>query len=146
MSQQITTGSRVTLHFTFTDSEGEVRLTTLGDEPAQIIIGGGNLSASIEEHLLGQGPGDHEEIQLAAGEAFGEHAEERVQPLRREGFPADMELQTGLLIGFDTPEGETAGLIVDLNDEQVIVDFNHPLAGEALSFRYQIIDVSQLEA
>jgi len=135
------TGSLVTLHLTFTDSNGEVRLTTFGEEPVRIEIGKGQLTPGLEQLLMGHVAGDRDEIQVTAADAFGEHDTERVQALPRSGFPPEMDLQPGLLIGFDTPPGEPAGLILELNDRHVLVDFNHPLAGETLSFRYHIIDV-----
>ncbi|MCK5383177.1 MAG: peptidylprolyl isomerase [Gammaproteobacteria bacterium] len=134
--------STVTLHLSLTLEDGTVAESTFDDEPLTFILGDGTLVEGLELGLYGLRPGDTQRLSLFPEQAFGLRDPEKVHRLPRADFPAEMALEPGCIIGFDTPEGEELpGMIVSTDDTSVEVDFNHPLAGRVLIFDVEIIDV-----
>jgi FKBP-type peptidyl-prolyl cis-trans isomerase SlpA len=134
--------TRVTLHFSLANTDGEELTSSFDDEPATLNMGNGVLSEGLEMSLYGLQVGDHQTITLTQQQAFGPRDEEKVQLLARRSFPPDMALKPGLVIAFETPEGEElAGIVTEWDESEVTVDFNHPLAGQAVVFRVEILAV-----
>jgi FKBP-type peptidyl-prolyl cis-trans isomerase SlpA len=134
--------STVTLHLSLTLEDGTVAESTFDDEPLTFTLGDGSLVEGLELGLYGLHPGDTQRLNLFPEQAFGLRDPEKVHRLPRVDFPADMALEPGCIIGFDTPEGEELpGMIVSTDDTSVEVDFNHPLAGRVVIFDVEIIDV-----
>ncbi|MBV1786684.1 FKBP-type peptidyl-prolyl cis-trans isomerase, partial [Marinobacterium sp. D7] len=90
--------------------------------------------------MLGLKPGDHVELTIAPERGFGQHNPSNVQVMPRSEFK-DMELEPGLVVSFQEPGSEIPGVIAEFNDERVMVDFNHPLAGKTLLFEVKIMAV-----
>lgn len=142
MKYPISPESTVTLHLSLTLEDGTVAESTFDDEPLTFILGDGTLVEGLELGLYGLRPGDTQRLSLFPEQAFGLRDPEKVHRLPRADFPADMALEPGCIIGFDTPEGEELpGMIVSTDDTSVEVDFNHPLAGRVVIFDVEIIDV-----
>ncbi len=142
MKYPISPESTVTLHLSLTLEDGTVAESTFDDEPLTFILGDGTLVEGLELGLYGLRPGDTQRLSLFPEQAFGLRDPEKVHRLPRADFPAEMALEPGCIIGFDTPEGEELpGMIVSTDDTSVEVDFNHPLAGRVLIFDVEIIDV-----
>ncbi|MCU7960003.1 MAG: peptidylprolyl isomerase [gamma proteobacterium symbiont of Bathyaustriella thionipta] len=139
---RIQPGSRVSLHLALRFANGDTALSTFEEEPLQFRLGDGTLSAGLEMALYGLSAGDREKLELMPEQAFGAHDASLVHSLLRSDFPADMPLESGLVIQFDTPSGEqTAGTIKKIETEQVEVDFNHPLAGVPLHLETYIVSI-----
>ena len=137
-------GYQATLHFVLKmdDADAHEVDRTPPDMPVTVIIGDGTLPEGFEKHLLGMKAGDAGEFKIPAAEAFGVKDPANVQLFPRETFPADMELDIGLVIGFSDPSGnEFPGMVTDIQPDQVSVDFNHPLSGHDLIFEVQVLDV-----
>jgi len=146
---QIAPGSHVTLHYRLAalidGAEREV-ISTLGGRPATLQLGGGQLTAGLESCLLGLAEGDEASFEVAAADAFGERSAEMVQTLSRATFDANADLQTDYVAGdvveFNRPDGgRLAGVLKQRDERQVVVDFNHPLAGLPLRFSVRVIGV-----
>ena len=140
---QIDANSAVTLHFALLTEAGDTIDTTFVGEPASLAIGDGNLLPHFEACLLGLKAGDHQHFTLPPEQAFGQHNQANLQRLKRHQFGADMVLEKGLVVSFaDAANGELPGVISALEGDEVVVDFNHPLAGKTLTFEVKIISVS----
>ena len=140
---EIAPGSRVTLHLALTFTDGTEALSTFGEEPETLVLGDGTLTPGLELALYGLKAGDEQTLTLTAEQAFGFRDEEQVHPIPRDRFPPEMELAEGQVIGFTTPEGtEVAGTVLELGEDAVTVDFNHPLAGHEIVFRVRILEVA----
>jgi len=138
----ISPGSTVTLHLSLTLEEGTVAESTFDDEPLTFTLGDGTLVEGLELGLYGLKAGATQRLVLEPQQAFGLHDPDKLHRLGREEFPAELQLQPGVIIGFDTPSGEElSGTLVSLTDETVVVDFNHPLAGRVVVFEVEIIAV-----
>lgn len=140
---EITSSNEVTLHFAIALCDGTVITTTFDDDPVTLTMGTGNLTENLEKTLYGLKPGEKQSLILEAENAFGPRDEEKAYFMPRSSFPSDMELEPELVISFATPAGdELAGIVQELDEAQVKVDFNHPLAGHDIVFTVQIISIN----
>jgi len=134
--------STVTLHLSLALEDGTVAESTFEDEPLTFTLGDGTLVEGLELGLYGLKAGATQRLVLQPEQAFGRHDPDKLHQLARAEFAAELELEPGVIIGFDTPSGEELpGTIVSLTDESVAVDFNHPLAGQVIVFEVEIIEV-----
>lgn len=143
----IQTGRRVTLHFSLLFPTGEEIDTTRNGKPASFIVGDGNLLPGFEAVLLGKTTGYAEQITLPPDQAFGDHNPDNVRLLPRSRF-ADIQddLEEGLMVSFQSPEGELPGVVVEVFEETLKVDFNHPLSGREIVFDVAILSVQDAQA
>ncbi|GAA4423028.1 FKBP-type peptidyl-prolyl cis-trans isomerase [Acidovorax lacteus] len=140
-------GSFLTLHYRLAGPAGDV-INTFTDKPATLSLGTGELSPAMEQRLLGLAEGTRSTFTLAAGEAFGERNPDMVQWVARKllnelGDPHE-QYQVGDVVQFPTPDGlgSYAGAVQQVRgDGAVLFDFNHPLAGQPVTFEVQIIGV-----
>ncbi|MDP2679445.1 MAG: FKBP-type peptidyl-prolyl cis-trans isomerase [Rhodoferax sp.] len=143
-------GSFLTLHYRLSGPAGDV-VNTFVSAPATLTLGTGELSPALELRLIGLAEGSRTTLELAAGEAFGPRSPDMVQWMARKELldlgGAGESYAVGDVVKFPTPDGqgEFAGVIVDFRGdhkgEAVLFDFNHPLAGQPVTFEVQLIGV-----
>jgi len=135
-------GSEVLMHFTLSLADGTVADSTDEDEPLRFVMGDGTLIEGLELVLYGLKPGDRQCLSIDPRDAFGFPDEENIHTMPRSEFPAEMQLEAGLIISFTTPSGEEVpGAIREIKDDEVVVDFNHPLAGNEIIFDVEILEI-----
>ena len=143
-------GSFLTLHYRLSGPSGDV-INTFGGQPATLTLGTGELAPAVEAQLLGLPEGSHSTFELPAGAAFGERNPEMLQWLARKVL-SDMgdpgaQYQVGDVVQFPTPDGQGqfAGAVRQLRSDErgeaVLFDFNHPLAGQPVTFEVHVIGV-----
>lgn len=133
--------SRVTLHFTLKLATGEVVDTTKEKQAATFEMGDGSLLPGFEQVLIGLKAGDKQEFHILPEQGFGQHNPQNQQVIPRNQF-TDMDLQEGLMVMFrDAANTELPGVVASFDDKEVVVDFNHPLAGKELLFDVEVIEV-----
>jgi FKBP-type peptidyl-prolyl cis-trans isomerase SlpA len=138
--------SSVILHLSLTLEDGTVAESTFGDEPLSFVMGDGTLVRGLELGLYGLRPGDTQRLVLYPEQAFGLRDPDKIHRMRRADFDDEMVLEPGVIIGFETPDGEEIpGSVSAVGDESVEIDFNHPLAGHTVIFNVEIIDVLPAE-
>ena len=134
--------TRMTMHFSLSLEDGTEVDSTFDHKPAVFEFGDGNLLPGVEKHLLGMAAGDDRVFDIPPEDAFGQPNPANVQRFDRNTFDADMELAEGLVISFaDAQNTELPGVVKSVSDEEVVVDFNHPLAGRTLKFRVKILEL-----
>ena len=134
-------GSRITLHFSVSLADGALIDTTKNGNPATFTFGDGSLLEGFEQSILSLKVGDRRSVFLTAEQGFGPYNEDNVQRFPGSQF-ADMALEPGLVISFaDAARAELPGVVKEITDEWVWVDFNHPLAGRELTFEVEIINI-----
>ncbi|MEA3242677.1 MAG: peptidylprolyl isomerase [Pseudomonadota bacterium] len=139
---QITIGSIVTMHFALRLADGTVADSSFDNEPLSFVVGDGALDKGLELALIGLEAGDRQTLTLMPGQAFGVRDAAALQWLERDQFPPDMALEEGQIIGFTGQAGEdVAGAVIEMQDQRVRVDFNHPLAGREIEFEVEILSV-----
>ena len=140
MTITIDKGTRVTLNFALALKTGDVVDSNFDAPPATFTMGDGNLLAGFEERLVGLIPGDEGEFLIPPEKAFGQHNSQNIQTMARHEF-AQEDMTPGLVLSFKNGDGELPGVVVEVSDDEVSVDFNHPLSGQTIVFRVKIIDV-----
>ena len=140
-------GSFLTLHYRLAGPAGDV-INTFNEKPATLSLGAGELSPAMEEQLIGLAEGTHTTFELPAGVAFGERNPDMVQWVARKlmnelGDPHE-QYSAGDVVQFPTPDGlgSYAGAVVQVREDgAVLFDFNHPLAGQPVTFEVKLIGV-----
>jgi FKBP-type peptidyl-prolyl cis-trans isomerase SlpA len=145
---QVQEGSFLTLHYRMSGPGGQVIINTFDGQPATLSLGAGELSPGIEQRLMGLEEGTRTVLELEPGEAFGERQPEMVQWVARKllkelGDPHE-QYKEGDVVQFPTPDGlgSYAGAAIEVREDgAVLFDFNHPLAGQPVTFEVQLIGV-----
>jgi FKBP-type peptidyl-prolyl cis-trans isomerase SlpA len=138
---------RVTLHFALKLENGDTVDSTFDKAPATFTIGDGNLLPGFERKLFGLHKGERAQFSVLPEDAFGQPNPNNVQRFKRDQFDATLELHKGLIISFaDASKAELPGVVSEFDAQQVVVDFNHPLAGHTIAFDVEIIDVQIIDA
>jgi FKBP-type peptidyl-prolyl cis-trans isomerase SlpA len=136
--------SRVTLHFALRLEDGSDVDSTFNDKPASFNYGDGSLLPTIERKLLGMISGDKKIFTISPEDGFGQRNPNNLQEFPRNNFSAHADLAPGLMLSFaDANKAELPGVVAEIHDDIVIVDFNHPLAGHTLNFDVEIISVER---
>ena len=142
--QRIGQNTQVTLHFALRLENGDTVDSTFDKSPATFKVSDGSLLPGFEAALFGFKAGDKRTLEILPENAFGQPNPQNVQIIPRSQFK-DMELSQGLLVIFnDAANTELPGVVKEFDDEQVTIDFNHPLAGKTLTFEVDIKDVKAL--
>ena len=140
-------GSFLTLHYRLAGPDGADVVNTFNEQPATLSLGTGELAPAMEARLLGLAEGSRMTFELAPGEAFGERNPELLQRVKlallHELGDPDASYGVGDVVQFPTPGGEAsyAGVVREVGDDWLLFDFNHPLAGQPLTFEVQLIGV-----
>jgi len=140
-------GSFLTLHYRLAGPAGGV-INTFADKPATLSLGTGELSPAMEQHLLGLVEGTRATFELPAGAAFGERNPDMQQwvakKLLNELGSADEKYSPGDVVKFPTPDGmgSYAGAVMQVREDGAVrFDFNHPLAGQPVTFEVHVIGI-----
>jgi len=147
MSSQDTTmvigpDKRVTLHFSVILLDGTVLDSTKQKDPATFVVGDGNILPGFEQSIFGLKVGDKRSVVLEAEQAFGPYNEDNIQRMHRSRFNQDIALEPGVVISFaDKSKAETPGVVKSVEGDEIVIDFNHPLAGRDLTFDVEIINI-----
>lgn len=139
---QAKSGDTVTVHYTGKLDDGTVFDSSEGREPLQFSIGGGNLIPGFEEAVVGMTPGESKTATIPSDQAYGPYYQEKVLVVDRQQMPSNIPVDVGLRLQIRQPEGPAIPVVVtDVNDAQVTLDANHPLAGEDLTFEIHLVDI-----
>lgn len=148
MDQSIAAGKVVGIYFTLKNQAGEVLDTNRrGGKPMPFLQGASNILPSLEQALDGKRKNDYVAITLAPEQAYGPRRDDLIRKVPRAGFPKDRELVPGMRLTGKDPDGRTRlALIVAVEENEVTVDENHPLAGQTLYFEITVCGVRDATA
>ena len=142
----VSEGTRVYLNFSDSLEDGSEVDSNFGQDPVDFVIGDGSLLPGFERLMFGMSAGERQMFKVAPENAFGQPNDNNMQYLPRDHFDDDVELEIGLVFSFaDAAGGELPGMIISFDDEEVAVDFNHPLAGRNILFDVLIHRVEPAE-
>ncbi|WP_286234871.1 FKBP-type peptidyl-prolyl cis-trans isomerase [Thalassotalea sediminis] len=136
----------VILHYAVSDSEDTLIDSSYDHQPLAVIHGTGYLIPGLEEALTDHKAGDKFEVEVAAENAYGERHDGFVQTVPKSLFQGIEDLDVGTQLRATTDEGEQTVIVIDVQDEEITVDGNHPLAGIDLKFDVEIIEVREATA
>ncbi len=139
-------GAYLTLHYRLASIDGADIVSTFRDNPATLQLGSGQLAPFLEACLIGLPEGEQRTFELPPEKAFGLRNPDLVQRISRatldENSAADAQYEIGDLVDFAAPGGgRFAGVLREINAENALFDFNHPLAGQTLKFEVKIIGI-----
>ena len=137
---QVTRDTVVTLHYTLTGDDGAVIDASRG-EPLSYLHGHGNLIPGLEKALEGVSAGFQSRVSLEPEDGYGERRDEMVIGVARDQFDPAMKLETGVQVQANGPQGPVVFTIVEVGEDEVTLDGNHPLAGTRLHFDVEVTDV-----
>ena len=129
--------------YTLTTDEGEVLDSSKEGAPLAYLHGSGSLIPGLEKELEGKAVGDSFSCRVPAEEAYGERDEQQVHEVALSQFPDDVEVQVGMQFQAESEAGVQLLTVVAVEGDLVRVDANHPLAGVALNFEVEVVEVRE---
>jgi FKBP-type peptidyl-prolyl cis-trans isomerase SlpA len=139
---KIQSDSSILVHITMKLSDGSAADSTkVNNKPAKIIMGDNSISPAFEAELIGMNKGEVREFTLKAKDSFGETNPDNIHYMGLDKFSAEAPAEIGNIITFSQPGGELPGMIKEINGDSVTIDFNHPLAGQTVTFVIDLVDI-----
>jgi peptidylprolyl isomerase len=139
---QVKTGDTVRIHYTGTLETGETFDTSSGRDPLEFVVGSGQIIPGLDKALPGMAIGESKTVAVPCAEAYGETNPEARQDVPRASIPAEIPVDPGTQLQMQTQTGQVIPVaVVEVTDEVVVLDANHPLAGKDLTFQIELVDV-----
>lgn len=140
--QQVKKGDKVKVHYHGRLTNGETFDKSEGREPLEFEVGSGMVIKGFDDGITGMAVGDKKTINIPFDEAYGPLNPEMLIEMPKERFPKDMEIEVGLSLGMNDGQGQQFQVVVtEIKEEIVILDANHPLAGQDLVFDLELVDI-----
>lgn len=142
--QKVETGVFVSIDYTGTLDDGEVFDSSEGRQPLEVQMGGGNVIPGFESALMGMSLDENKTFTLSPEEAYGHRDDSRMHDFPKSDIPDGMTPEVGQTLMLSTPQGQQLPARVDsIDDEKVVFDLNHPLAGKSLTFAIKVVGISE---
>jgi len=139
---QVTKGDLVQVHYTGKLSDGEEFDSSRGEEPLKVEIGAGQLIQGFEDGLLGMSIGESKTVIIPPDQAYGLRHEEMVRAVTLDQLPDGLEVQEGMILESSDQQGHRVELrVTEIDGDKVVLDMNHPLAGETLTFDIEVVEI-----
>ncbi|MFT5146064.1 MAG: FKBP-type peptidyl-prolyl cis-trans isomerase 2 [Polaribacter sp.] len=139
---QVTVNSTVKVHYTGKLADGEVFDTSDGKEPIEFTLGQGQLIPGFEKGLIDMKLNEKKTINMTKDDAYGEVNETLIQEVKKTDLPQDMEPKVGMGLVSKSPDGQEINLmVVEVKEETIVIDGNHPLAGRDLIFDLEVVEI-----
>jgi len=136
-------GDTVKVHYTGTLDDGTIFDSSEEREPLEFQLGEGQVIPGFEDAVVGMNVGDIKTTRISSEEAYGLHDEDMVLTVPREQFPPNIEPELDQQLQLRQPDGSSFVVtIIDITEDNVTLDGNHPLAGEALTFTIQLVEIA----
>lgn len=141
--QQVKKGDTIKVHYHGKLVDGTTFDSSEGREPLEFEVGGGMVIPGFDEGVAGMIIGEKKTVQIPADEAYGPKQEDMVMEFPRDKFPEDMVPEVGLQLNMSNGQGQNFPVvIVEVQEAVVILDANHPLAGQDLIFDLELVEIS----
>ena len=139
---QAKSGDNVKIHYTGTLEDGTEFDSSAGREPLAFALGTGQVIAGFDNAVDGMTVGESKTVTIPADEAYGDRTEQLVQEVPKTALPEEMKPEVGMQLQSQTPDGQVMNLVVTgIAEETITVDANHPLAGKALTFAIELVEI-----
>ncbi|MEM1291777.1 MAG: peptidylprolyl isomerase [Cyanobacteria bacterium P01_H01_bin.162] len=138
----IETGKTVKVHYTGTLNDGSVFDSSQGRDPLEFQVGSGQVIPGFDAAIQQMDVGNTQTIKIPSQEAYGAVRQDMIALIPHEQFPKDLNPEVGQTLQLQTPEGALPVRVSDVKDEGVIIDGNHPLAGEDLTFELTLVEAA----
>jgi FKBP-type peptidyl-prolyl cis-trans isomerase 2 len=140
--QQVKNGDKVKVHYHGRFTDGTTFDSSEGREPLEFTVGEGNVIKGFDEGVMGMSIGDKKTVSIQAGDAYGDKSEDMLVEFPKEQFPPDMNPEVGMQLNMTNGNGQVILVtIVEVKEDSVILDANHPLAGRDLVFDIELVSI-----
>ena len=140
---QAKSGDTVKIHYTGTLDDGTQFDSSAGRDPLEFTVGSGQVIPGFDQAVEGMAVGDKKDVYIEAEDAYGPRHDQMIQEVPRSALPGDLEPAVGMGLQAKRPDGAMLDLtITEVGEESITVDGNHPLAGQALNFALELVEIS----
>ncbi|MEL7132437.1 MAG: peptidylprolyl isomerase [Pseudomonadota bacterium] len=136
-------GDTVRIHYTGTLLDGTVFDSSDGRDPLEFVVGSGQIISGLDTALPGMTKGEKKKVSIPCDQAYGPINPALRQAVPRDAIPDDIPLEVGLQLQMQTPQGQPMPVtIAELGDAEIMLDANHPLAGQDLVFDFEVVSIT----
>ena len=140
---EATSGNKVAFHYTGTLTDGSVFDSSDGREPLSFTMGEGQIIPGLEAAVEGLKAGDEKTVTVPAAQAYGDRDPNAMQQIPRDQIPDHIPTEPGTQLQMQAPNGQAIPVMVaEVSDTHVTLDANHPLAGKALTFDVELVEIA----
>jgi peptidylprolyl isomerase len=140
---QVKSGDTVRVHYTGTLTDGQTFDSSEGKDPLEFTVGSGQIIPGLDSAVEGMAVGDKKTVEVPVDQAYGQPDPNAQQAVPRTDIPEDIPLDLGTQLQVQTPQGQVMPVtVVEVTEEQVVLDANHPLAGKDLTFAIELVDIT----
>ena len=141
----VKSGDTVKIHYTGTLDDGSEFDSSAGREPLEFSLGSGQVIAGFDNAVDGMAVGESKTVTIPPGEAYGERDEQLLQEVPKSSLPDEMKAEVGMQLQSQSPDGQIMNLVIaEVTEESVMLDANHPLAGQALTFAIELVEIAAI--
>ncbi|MEO9273877.1 peptidylprolyl isomerase [Marinomonas sp. 5E14-1] len=140
---QITENTVVSMHYTLTDEQGQELDSSVGQDPLVFLSGAQNIIDGLDKALQGKAAGEKLAVSVTPEDGYGVVHQELIQKVPAENFQGVDDIQVGMQFMAQTPGGEQPVTVIGVEEDGIMLDGNHPLAGKTLNFDVEIVDVRE---
>lgn len=141
--QQAKSGDTVKVHYSGRLTDGTTFDSSEGRDPLEFKVGNGDVIKGFDDGVNGMSVGEKKTLHIPADEAYGQKDDNRVVEFPRTNFPPDLEPEVGMQLNMTSGSGQVFPVtIVEVADDVVILDANHPLAGQDLIFDIELVHIA----
>ncbi|NNK68316.1 MAG: peptidylprolyl isomerase [Rhodobacteraceae bacterium] len=138
----VKSGDTVRIHYTGTLADGTTFDSSDGRDPLEFTVGSGQIIPGLDKAIPGMVVGDKKVVEVPVGEAYGARNPDARQAIPRDQIPADIPVEPGTQLQMRSPQGQVVPVtVVEASETEVVLDANHPLAGEDLTFAIELVDI-----
>jgi FKBP-type peptidyl-prolyl cis-trans isomerase 2 len=141
---QVKENNTIKVNYTGKLSNGQIFDTSEGKEPIEFVLGQGRLIPGFEKGLIDMKLNEKKTIEIAKDQAYGDVNDNLIQEIKKTDLPQDMEPKVGMGLVSKSPDGKEINLmVVEVKDESIVIDGNHPLAGHDLIFDIEVVEIKE---
>jgi peptidylprolyl isomerase len=134
-------GDTVRVHYTGKLDDGSVFDSSAAREPLEFELGSGQVIAGFDDAVRGMAPGEERSVTIPTGQAYGERRDELMMVVPRGDLPVEIDPQVGQQLQLSQGDQSFIVTIAAMDDAEIVLDGNHPLAGEDLTFELKLVDI-----
>lgn len=140
--QQVKSGDKIKVHYHGRFTNGETFDQSTGREPLEFEVGSGMVIKGFDEGVTGMAVGDKKTINIPFDEAYGPKNPDMIIDMPKDRFPKDIEIEVGMPLSMSDEQGQQFQVVVaEVQEGVIILDANHPLAGEDLIFDLELVEI-----
>ena len=140
---QVKSGDTVRVHYKGTLTDGQTFDSSEGRDPLEFTVGSGQIIPGLDAAVQGMSVGDKKTVEVPVDQAYGQPDPNAQQAVPRTDIPEDIPLDLGTQLQVQTPQGQVMPVtVIEVTEEQVVLDANHPLAGKDLTFAIEVVEIA----